>query len=329
MKIIAFVGDSHTWGQGAGTSFDWDPVVCGGDLRKGRFGLPTYVNLVRDAVNIMTNSSAKEYYNESLIALCGKGVKQYGIVEKEVSLKGDFSLARIIFREEKEEAEVEILKDGEVFDTIVLQSDSEITSAGIKLVNLLFEGDGEHSFNIKVKRGNRALIHRIETYSGDWAVVNCAVGLCTVSRYENDFFNEHLAPLNPYAIVFEGHTINDWTTLCKEPFEGYKGDMKSLICKMRSLTDKILLHTVAPIGGDQLNRKGLDYNDYIEAVRQVAKEENLPLVDCYKVFKEEEKAVYQHRRYEFIFSDDWHPSTIGHYFYAREIFPALRDLFMK
>ncbi len=85
------------------------------------------------------------------------------------------------------------------------------------------------------------------------------------------------------------------------------GDLKTAIKEMRAMTDKILMHTVSPIGGDQLNLRGLDYNDYVEAARQVAKEENLPLVDCYKVFKEEEKRVHAHRRYEFIFSDDWHP----------------------
>lgn len=56
MKIIAMLGDSHTWGEGVGAEVALHPGVVGGDLRMTPFIYPGYVNLLRERVNAATGS---------------------------------------------------------------------------------------------------------------------------------------------------------------------------------------------------------------------------------------------------------------------------------
>ena len=63
---VTFVGDSHTYGQGANGDFDgYNPPVQAGELRLLKFRVPCFVNLFRNYMNGLTGSSNTEILYDS------------------------------------------------------------------------------------------------------------------------------------------------------------------------------------------------------------------------------------------------------------------------
>ena len=116
MKIIAMLGDSHTWGEGVGADYGLVPPAQCSDLRMLPFGFPSYVNLIRDAYSLMTDSHAEEYYAEKLTDLCEIADGQFGIVNKKsLVIEENFLLCRIFLKAQNEKACAKITVDGKLY----------------------------------------------------------------------------------------------------------------------------------------------------------------------------------------------------------------------
>ena len=169
MKVIAFFGDSHTWGQGVGAEYGMK--VCGGDLRMLSFERPSYVNLVRMAYALKTDSGTEEYYGKKLIGLCDASEDDMGVLDgNRLLIRERFALCRIFCCASQTDNEVKISVDGD--ETVfTLKAEEPIHNKDIKTFVLHAE-DGFHTLGITA--ADRLKIHRIEFYFGEYAMVKAA-----------------------------------------------------------------------------------------------------------------------------------------------------------
>ncbi len=308
IRIIPVIGDSHTWGEGVGAEKHFQPPVCCGDLRPLPFSPPCYVNLLRDELNRKTGSSCAEYeWMEGLAVEAGKPL----------TLPNAFSLARVFFMAEQDEAEAELSAAECAPTTVTLQSESGAYNTRMRVAHLIASSGETKGLTVSCTAGSRILVYRVELYTGPYALVNCGIGSCPVGKYADQYFDRYIAPLSPHAILFEGHTINDW--LQSPAPEAYATALHRMLELQRGLTARILWHTVTPIGGDPFNSRGISYDDYVEAMRQVAAEQGVTLVDCNAEMNALLAPLPEEARAPYFFADPWHPNGTGHRLYAEEI----------
>ena len=322
-KIISVTGDSHTWGQGVGGEYSFNPGVCGGDLRMIPFISPAYVNLLRHAVNLYTGSSASEYYGEKLAELCEEAPDDFAYFSsKPLELRDQFSCLRIFFRAGTVDSAVQVYIDDIPVETVYLPAEDQALNRCIK-AHFLRAEDSMHTLKLVPQDGAKIGIHRIECYSGEYAVINCGVGSCPARRYADQWYDKYVSPLEPWMIIYEGATINDWLT--RETPAEYADALRYILARMRGNTERILWNTVAPIGGEQKTSEDAEpYDAYIDAMRRTAEEENIPLVDTNRVMHDAMKNVPEAWHARLLFHDDWHPNGTGHYLYANSIFEELK-----
>ncbi|MBP3666107.1 MAG: SGNH/GDSL hydrolase family protein [Clostridia bacterium] len=326
MKIISVIGDSHTWGEGVGAEGRFDPAVCCGELRPLPFSAPCYVNLLRDRLNRETASFCAEYEGEALLSMCEGSDGPFGVVaEKPLILDKCYDLARVFFFATSEEASVKLTAKsatGEAVITETLFSDTSLTNASIKVVHI-FPGGGETAERLTVacEGDSPAYIYRIELYRGECALVNCGIGSCPTAKLADHYFDRYVTPLSPYAILFEGCTINDW--LCTKSPVKYAAHLRHMLAAQRNLTGRVLWHTVTPIGGSQISGQGTVYTDYVNTMRSVAAEAGVPLVDCNAEMEAVLSAMPEEARAPYFYHDPWHPNGEGHRLYAESIYPRL------
>lgn len=315
MKIIAMLGDSHTWGEGVGADYGLVPPAQCSDLRMLPFCFPSYVNLIRDAYSLMTDSHAEEYYAEKLTDLCGKADGQFGIVDKKsLVIEENFLLCRIFLKAQNEKARAKITVDGKLYGDYEIQSGENGMNKCIRLINVRLREEA-HKLEITAESGTGIYVHRIEFYSGEYAVVNCGVGSCTVERYIKEYFDKYIAELNPYAVVFEGCTVNDW--LSGKTLAAYGADIERMIQLVNNCTQKLVMHTTFPVTdgiyyGDGIN----SYDEYVDTARRTAQKNGIPVADCHAAAQKLILAVPIEKRNSFMHHDKWHPNGTGHYLYA-------------
>lgn len=323
MKIIAMLGDSHTWGEGVGADYSFMPPCRCSDLRMLPFGFPNYVNLIRDAYNISSGSSTKEYYSDKLTSLCEDRNGQFGIIKnKSLVLNEKFAFCRVFLMARPDDAFVGFYVDGSCVGEYKVQSFDTGMNKCICLFNFKLE-DGIHRFEISARENTEIYIHRIELYTGEYAVVNCGVGSCTAERYADEYFDHYVKEISPYAIVFEGCTINDW--ISSKTIEKYEADLERIISLSKAITPKVIMHTVFPIQGSVYYGSGVaSYDMYIDAVRNTAARCGIPLADCYSAVREKLNEVPEDKRGAFVYHDKWHPNGTGYYIYAETILPVMK-----
>ncbi|MBR5125038.1 MAG: SGNH/GDSL hydrolase family protein [Clostridia bacterium] len=315
MKILAVIGDSHTWGEGVGAEKSFVPPVCCGDLRPLPFAPPSYVNLLRDALNVSTGSSCSEYE-----WVGGKTV----LPDEPLTIPEGFSLARVFFIAEAEGAEAVLSAPGCSTVSVPLQSDQDTYNVRVQVAHLVVpEGEAE-SLTVTLTAGNRLTIHRVELYRGAYALVNCGIGSCPVGKFVDTYFSRYVEPLSPFAILFEGCTINDW--LLTPSAELYAAELSRMLAAQRGLTSRVLWHTVTPIGGSQVSGQGTDYADYVAAMRNVAAASHVPLEDCNASMEAILATMPEEARAPYFYHDPWHPNGEGHRLYAEAILPRLTAL---
>ncbi len=329
MKIISVIGDSHTWGEGVGAERRFDPAVCCGELRPLPFSAPCYVNLLRERLNRETASFCAEYEGDALLSLCEGREGPFGVVaEKPLILDECFDMARVFFFATSEEASVKLTAlsaAGENTVTETLFCDTSLTNASIKVAHV-FPPKGETARRLILGCGedSRAFVYRVELYRGEYALVNCGIGSCPTGKYTDQYFDRYVKSLEPYAILFEGCTINDW--LCTKSPVRYAAHLRRMLADQRNLTSRILWHTVTPIGGSQISGQGTVYADYVNTMRSVAAETGVPLVDCNAEMESILSAMPEEARAAYFYHDPWHPNGEGHRLYAESIYPRLKAL---
>ena len=329
IKIIPVIGDSHTWGEGVGAERSFAPTVCCGDLRPLPFTPPFYVNLLRDELNRETGSSCEEYEGEALLSLCEGREGSFGLVkDKPFVLERPFDLARVFFFATSEEAVVRLTAtshSGQSTVTETLFSDTTLMSAAVKVAHV-FPGKGETAEKLTVtcEEDSHAYVYRVELYRGPYALVNCGIGSCPTKKFVEQYFDRYITPLSPYAILFEGCTINDWLQTPSDL--KYAAHLRRMLSAQRDLTSRVLWHTVTPIGGSQISGQGTTYNDYVNTMRSVAAEAGVPLVDCNAEMATILSAMPEETCAPYFYHDPWHPNGEGHRLYAELIWPRLKAL---
>lgn len=322
-KIISVIGDSHTWGEGVGAEYSYNPGVCCGDLRMIPFNNPAYVNLLRHAVNLYTDSSASDYFGKKLLELCEEVPDDFGYFSsRPLVLHETFSCVRIFFRAGTKDSDVQVYIDDVLTETVHLPAEEQEINRCI-FAHFFRTEEGSHVLKLVPVDGARIGIHRIECYRGEYAVINCGVGSCPAKRYADHWYDRYVTPLDPWMIVFEGCTINDWLT--RETSAEYSDALRCILARMRGNTDRILWNTVAPIGGEQKTSEDAEpYDVYIDAMRRTAAEENIPLIDTNRLIHDAMQNVPEEWRMKMMFHDNWHPNGAGHYIYAEAIFSELK-----
>ena len=329
IRVIPIIGDSHTWGEGVRAERSLDPAVCCGDLRPLPFTPPCYVNLLRDELNRETGSSCEEYEGEALLSLCEEREGPFGLVkDKPFTLERPFDLARVFFFATSEEAVVRLTAaspSGKSTVTETLFSDTTLMSAAVKVAHV-FPGQGETAERLTVtcEEDCHAYMYRVELYRGPYALVNCGIGSCPTKKFVEQYFDRYVTPLSPYAILFEGCTINDWLQTPSDL--KYAAHLRRMLSAQRDLTSRVLWHTVTPIGGSQISGQGTTYNDYVNTMRSVASEAGVPLVDCNAEMETILSAMPEEARAPYFYHDPWHPNGEGHRLYAESVWPRLKAL---
>lgn len=329
IRIIPIIGDSHTWGEGVGAEKRFAPAACCGDLRPLPFTPPFYVNLLRNELNRETGSSCAEYEGDALLSLCEGREGSFGLVkEKPLVLDEPFDLARVFFFATSEEAVVKLTAtspSGNSTVTETLFSDTTLMSAAVKVAHV-FPGKGGTAERLTVtcEEDSPAHVYRVELYRGPYALVNCGIGSCTAKKFVEQYFDRYITPLSPYAILFEGCTINDWLQTPSDL--KYAAHLRRMLSAQRDLTSRVLWHTVTPIGGSQISGQGTAYNDYVNTMRSVAAEAGVSLVDCNAEMEAILSAMPDEARAPYFYHDPWHPNGEGHRLYAEQVWPRLKAL---
>lgn len=327
MKIIPVIGDSHTWGEGVGAERAFSPAVCCGDLRPLPFTPPFYVNLLRDRLNRETGSSCAELEGDALLALCEGREASFGVIsEKPLILDEPFDFARVFFFATSEETAVDLTASslsGKNTVRRTLFSDTSLLSASVKVAHVFPQkGETAQRLTLTCEEESRAYVYRIELYRGEYALVNCGIGSCSAKKFAEQYFARYITPLSPYAILFEGCTINDWLQTPSDL--QYAAHLRRILSAQRDLTARVLWHTVTPIGGSQISRQGTVYKDYVNTMRSVAAEAEVPLVDCNAEMEAILSAMPEEERASCFYHDPWHPNGEGHRLYAELIWPRLK-----
>ena len=329
IRVIPIIGDSHTWGEGVRAERDFDPAVCCGDLRPLPFTPPCYVNLLRDELNRETGSSCEEYEGEALLSLCEGREGPFGLVkDKPFTLERPFDLARVFFFATSEEAVVRLTAtspSGKSTVTETLFSDTTLMSAAVKVAHVFpRKGETAERLTITCEEDCHAYMYRVELYRGPYALVNCGIGSCPTKKFVEQYFDRYVTPLSPYAILFEGCTINDWLQTPSDL--KYAAHLRRMLSAQRDLTPRVLWHTVTPIGGSQISGQGTTYNDYVNTMRSVAAEAGVPLVDCNAEMETILSAMPEEARAPYFYHDPWHPNGEGHRLYAESVWSRLKAL---
>ena len=235
-----------------------------------------------------------------------------------------FSLARVFFIAEAEEAEAELSAEGCEPVSLPLHNDTDTYNTRMRVAHLIAPAGEAPGLTVSCTAGRRILVYRVELYTGDYALVNCGIGSCPVGKFIDEYFPRYVEPLSPYAILFEGCTINDWLQTSSDL--KYAAHLRRMLSAQRDLTSRVLWHTVTPIGGTQISGQGTVYNDYVNTMRSVAAEAGVPLVDCNAEMERILSAMPEEARAPYFYHDPWHPNGEGHRLYAEEIAHGLMSL---
>ena len=313
IRIIPIIGDSHTWGEGVGAEKSIQPPVCCGDLRPLSFAPPCYVNLLREELNRKTGSACTDYeWGAGLTVEAGAPL----------TIPDSFALARVFFVANAEAAEAGLSAEGCDTVTLPLQSDTDTYNTRVRIAHLI-PATETAGLTIFCTKGT-VCVYRVELYTGPYALVNCGIGSCPVGKFVDEYFPRYVEALKPYAILFEGCTINDW--LLTPSDLQYAANLRRMLVAQRNLTSRVLWHTVTPVGGSQQSGQGTTYADYVNAMRSVAAETGVPLVDCNATMTAVLEAMPEEARSPYFYHDPWHPNGEGHRLYAEGIFSRLMEL---
>ena len=304
MKVILLTGDSHTWGQGAtGLVDSLDPPCVAGELRPAPFCFASYASLVRQAVNARTHSTARELTPRELGLPLLENCGVLGRQPLNLAVNG---LVRLVFRSREVPYKVRLWQDGVLSEINLVQADP---ANPYRVVSVFCD---RLTLDCPEVEG---LIYRAECYSGSHAVVNAGIGSCSIERFLAVYWQDYAAVYQPYLMVMEAHTINDWLT--GESPETYGQRVRELIGRGAEMGAIPVLLTVAPIAGAQsLPYNTREYREFIKASRWAAAVEGAVLAEAHARMDNPELLPK-------LFSDDWHVNDLGHRIYADTVLDAI------
>jgi len=134
--------------------------------------------------------------------------------------------------------------------------------------------------------------------------------------------------------AFIDNYANETGHLPRISIERYKKNLQAIIQKLKANNIKPILMTSIPMGrfwGSDVGiykQKGINFKlkEYVEAVRDIAQEENVPLVDHFNEWLKWEK---KGKDIDAWMTDGIHPNPKGHRFIAATIFKVLKRELMQ
>ncbi len=149
-------------------------------------------------------------------------------------------------------------------------------------------------------------------------VINTAIsGNSTRQLLEG--FDWRLAQFKPDVVLLM-IGMNDCSTNNPVTLHEFHANLTELANRIAALGSELVLQTTCPILPNTAPDRSPHIDAYMEAIRQVATERNLPLVDHYAYWKSVGGRLY------YWMSNEFHPNAEGHRAFAHKLFAAL-DIF--
>jgi lysophospholipase L1-like esterase len=300
MIKIVFIGDSHTWGQGA-SGFDsgMEPPPQAGEHRQISFASPCYVNLFRNYINEHHGSSCRQIDLPAVTN--GRAI---------VPIQG--SMFRVQAQCGRQGASAGIFVDGRVIGRIDTYGDDGPNNYKIWVFSGL--SDEDHEVEIRGEGPGDLIIYRVECYSGKYAVINSGVGSCATGQYLDTYWQDYVETYQPGLVVIEGFSINDW--IRNTPLDQYKENLSTMFKKVKECNGTSILLTVSPIlGSQQFTPDGPQYSEYIQVSIRAAQSEGVPVADAFQTMMDTIKPWDPAVAGDQLFADAWHVNDAGHRIY--------------
>jgi lysophospholipase L1-like esterase len=158
-----------------------------------------------------------------------------------------------------------------------------------------------------------------------------------LNRLEHDVIREkphYVTIMYGTNDAFIDNYFNETGHMPRIPIERYKNNLQAIIQKLKANNIKPILMTPIPMGRfwdsdvGVYKQKGINFKlrEYVEAVRDTAQEESVPLVDH---FNEWLKWKKKGKDIDTWMTDGIHPNPKGHRFIAATIFKVLREKLLK
>lgn len=151
-------------------------------------------------------------------------------------------------------------------------------------------------------------------------VINTAIsGNTTENLLES--FDWRVKRFSP-DVVFLMIGMNDCSDELNVPLERFKSNLENLARRFEELGSLCVMQTTCLILPGTAVDRGRNFADYMEAVREVARDNGLPLIDHTKYWQKHVDKLY------LLMSNEFHPNEFGHRFFAKLIFEEL-EIFSK
>ncbi|MBR6729354.1 MAG: SGNH/GDSL hydrolase family protein [Clostridia bacterium] len=324
MKFILCTGDSHTCGQYADGSGSWMTESLGYNILGKGFGPVNfwgrdYVNLIKNYVTDHTNSRVENMD----ITSWGNEFARFRKIERPITIPGGCDALLLRVAEKTAEATLGIYLDGELYRTKKLHA--EVTRYGLWSIGfVMIPCTGVKEITLKAESGY-VYINSCERWSGEYAVVNCGVGSCTVGRYKNECLPDLLEEFPERIFLAEVHTINDWVK--NNTIEAYSRALSEMLEIMKKNAELTMAITVSPILREEPVPYATDfYEKFVDAAYEVIEKAGVPMIDAHKAFAEKIAGKSAEELIGTVYGDDLHPRQPGYTLYAEKIIEKLKGV---
>ena len=324
MKFILCTGDSHTCGQYSYGAADWTGESLGYNIwGKGfirtNFDSRNYVNIVRNYVTDHTNSEVENMD----ISGWGLEVAHFRRIDNPVRIQGGCDALLLRVAEKTAEAKLGIYLDGKHYRTKTLHA--EVTRYGNwSFAYVMIPCTGVEEITLKAEEGY-VYIDSCERWSGDYAVVNCGVGSCTMERYKNECLPDLLEEFPDRIFLAEVHTINDWVK--NNTIEAYGKSLEEALEIMKANSEITMAITVTPILREEPVPYAQDfYEKFVDEAYRVIEKSGVPMIDAHAAFAEKIKGKSVDELIGTLYGDDLHPRQPGYTLYAELIIEKLKGV---
>jgi acyl-CoA thioesterase I len=146
-------------------------------------------------------------------------------------------------------------------------------------------------------------------------IINTAISGNT-TRQLLDGFNWRVKQLKP-NVVFIMIGMNDCSSNNDISLQEFEGNLTKLCNSLYKINSLPVLQTTCPILPGQAPDRLKNFNDYMDIIRTVAENENIPFIDHAKFWNKNADAHF------FWMNNAFHPNAYGHRVFANYIYDAL------
>ena len=323
MKVILCTGDSHTCGQYSEGQSSWDYESLGynilgkGFTRSAAFDGKCYVNQIRNFITEYTDSAVENMD----ISGWGTEIARMCKVKNPLTIAGGCDMLLLKIGEKQRENAVSVYLDGEFYRRKVLCA--PVTRYGIwSFTYMAIPCTGKQKIELVPENGP-VHIDSCERWSGEYMVVNCGVGSCTMERYLQECIPDLIDEFQPYAFLAEVHTVNDWVK--GNTVEAYGSALADALKVMTENAELTVAITVPAVLREEPLPYTKDfYRNFVAESYRVIKQAGVPMADVHRAFRERAGDRSAEELLCSLYGDDLHPAQEGNDLYAEVIIESLK-----